>query len=108
MTRQTTYNELMMIMLDIQTQSNRSITYTMFNKQKIEDFYKRNEVRIGLYNDKYTELVDKYAEKFEGTATPIVLDTPQGPKFKFVTPEEEKAFTDEYLSFLKDPIQLHI
>lgn len=108
MIKETTYNELMMIMLDIQTQTNRSVCFVLFNKQKIQDFYKRNEVRIEIYNNKYKELVDRYAEKFEGTGTPIILETSQGPKFKFATPEEEKAFTDEYLSFLKGPIQLHI
>jgi hypothetical protein len=107
MTKQSTYTELMQIMQDIEIQQSRSVTYTIFNMQKIKAFFQANAIRIGMLNSFIAELTGKYAKKDEvGRPVLVIIDGTQQLEFK--SEEDKTAFTTEYHEFLKKDIQLHI
>lgn len=107
MQKETTYHELMLIMQDIETQSVRSITYCIFNAQKIKQFHSQNAIRIELFNGTLEKMIEKYAKKDE-KGRPVVMMVDNQQQMGFENDDDKQMFQAEYAELLKKPIQLHL
>jgi len=107
MTKSTTYHELMLILADMEAQGRNSITWGIFNRTKIDAFYKANDVRIKLFQNYYKELVERLADR-DDLNNVIILNVEGGGQRIQFSEENQKTFDKEYFAFLKNPIQLHI
>lgn len=105
MRKDTTNQELMLILQDIETQSQTSITYSIFNAQKIKQFREANAARITMFNDAMNKLVVRLAKK-DDKEMPVLVILDGRQQLDFETPEDKELFTAEYNELLKKPIQL--
>ncbi len=60
---QATYSDLLALRHDIQTQSNESIAFRYFNRQKIKTFFNDNKIRLQIMDDYLKVLYDTHVCK---------------------------------------------
>jgi hypothetical protein len=107
MTKDSNYNELALIMGDIETLSIQHPTYWIFNREKIKKFQDNNEVRIGILHKQKDALVKKFA-KLDDSGNPIIIIANGIQQLSWETEENKAEFEKEWKTLMAMPIQLFI
>lgn len=95
-----TNNQLLNLRKEIQEKQKTSITFALFHKEKIKNFFAYNDIRIREADGKLNRLVKKYV-KHDDQGQPIKLDEVNGlAQWDFIDEAAKKDFFTEYAEFM--------
>ncbi len=103
-----TNNQLLQIRREIQEYSANSITYALFNQEKIKRFYQLNNIRLGLVDEKLNALVKKFV-KHDDEQKPIKLKEAEGlAEWDYNNEDDRKAFFIEYADLMNKNLTIEL
>jgi hypothetical protein len=105
MKRTETYHFLRALIKDVEVQSSQSLSYQVFNAEKIRRLNEQNRFRVNIMNKKIDELADKYVEKDEA-GNKLTIEEEGTTKWKFATDEDKQAYNKEYQEFMSQHIDI--
>ncbi len=101
-----TNNQLLQMRREIQEYSANSITYALFNAEKIKRFYAYNDIRLKEAEGKLNRIVKKFV-KHDDNDKPIKLSEVEGlAEWDYIDEDAKKAFFIEYADFMKRNITI--
>lgn len=96
------YKQLIILRNEINEYSKKSISFVFFNREKIKNFFARNQMHLQLADEKTERLTRRYVKQDEKGNAIRLEDKGDGfVKFDFNNAEDEKAFNIEYNDFMK-------
>lgn len=101
-----TNKQLLLIRNEINEYSKASITYALFNSEKIKRFFSYNLMRIQAADKRLNSLITAFV-KHDDKDKPIKLEDEGGfAKYDFIDENAKKAFEVEYNDFMKKDITI--
>jgi len=101
-----TNNQLLMMRKEIQEKSKTSITFALFHKEKIKNFFAYNDIRIREADGKLNRLVKKYV-KHDDQGVAVKLSEVNGlAEWDFTDEAAKKDFYNEYAEFINRNITI--
>lgn len=95
-----TVMQMLAIRNEINEYSKNSMTFRLFNADKIDRFLKYNALFLQGADLMIAQMVKKYV-KHDEAGNPVLLDQKDGHvKYDFIDEEAAKAFSDEYKSYV--------
>jgi hypothetical protein len=103
------YITLLMMRNEITQAAQQSIVFKLFNKDKIDRFFKYNAMRIQLADEKLGRLIKRFV-KHDADDKPIQLEQQAGGrvKWEYNSAEDEKAFAIEYNEFMNREVVIEL
>jgi len=105
MRKKSKFQDLMVILNDIDRQSKLSPTYAIFHRDKIQEFKKSNSERIAEFYARMDQITQKYA-LLNPTGQPTMGQKDGEPMILFKDDTAKDAFQKEYWALLGEEIYL--
>lgn len=107
MRKETTNNELMLILQDLEAQVASHPTFYLFNRDKINHFYAINKKEIRTFQETVQGFYKDYAAHGED-GNPVMTMLDGRPAVVFRDPEAKEAFVAAQAAFLALKINLTV
>lgn len=103
-----TYQTVMQMRNEIEAARKASVSYQVFNAEKIRKFYRNAKMRLSVADEKLTALQEKYC-KLDENGKPIKLAQENGHvKLAFLDEAAETEFNVKYNDFITTSFDLEI
>ena len=104
MERNATYHTLLTIQREIAEYSKNSLSFALFNEEKIKRFKKCNDLQLQIANGEVRELFDACVKKDDKGNYIVIQQEGKEETYEFYSPEDEKIFNEKVQRFNGAPL----